>query len=103
MKRPTRIGTIVADNPTLGALVHRARQLKSLETLIRSWLPPVLAPHVGLAILRDETLVLTVKSAVWATKLRFEIPALLAEARRHEETREVREIRVRVAVEGDAV
>ena len=103
MKRPTRISSIVAENPTLAGLLQRVRQLKALEAQIRSWLPETLAPHVSLATIRDDTLVLTVGSAVWATRLRFEVPGLLAEAKRHEPTRSIRAVRIRMAVEGDAV
>lgn len=103
MKRPIRIGNIVADNPTLGALVEHARRLQALEAVVRSWLPPSLAPHVGVATIREETLVLTVRSAAWATKLRFEVPAILAAARQHDTTRTVREVKIKVAVEGGAV
>lgn len=103
MKRPVRIGNIVADNPTLGALVTRARQMQTLERVVRSWLPPALAPHVGVATIREETLVLTVRSAAWATKLRFEVPAILAAARTHDATRTVRDVKIKVLVEGGAV
>ncbi len=103
MKRPIRIGSIVADTPALDALVQRARRFKALESLVRGWLPAALAPHVGLANLREDTLVLSVESAAWATKLRYEVPNLLAAAKRHEATRQVREVKIRVRVEGDAV
>lgn len=101
MKRPMRVGDIVADTPGLGSLVQRARQFKALETLIRSWLPPALAAQVNLANLRDGTLVLSVKAAAWATKLRYEVPNILSAARQHEATRDVRDVRIRVQVDGN--
>ncbi len=102
MKKPTRVGAIVAGNPTLAGLVSRARELQSIEGLVRSWLPPMIAPHVKVATLRDDTLVLSVKSAVWATRLRFECPNLVERAQSCEATRAVRQVKIRMAVEGDA-
>ena len=102
MKRPTHIGTIVAGDPTLSGIIQRARDMQALEGLVRSWLPPTLAPHVGVSNVRDDTLVLTVRSAVWATRLRYECPAILAAAPRHEATRTVKDVRIRMAVDGDS-
>lgn len=103
MKRPTRIGSIVAGDPTLSAIIRRAHEFQALEELVRSWLPPALAPHVGVANIRDDTLVLTVKSAVWATRLRYECPAILEAARRCEATRTVTDVKIRMLVDGNAV
>jgi len=103
MKGPIRVGSIVADTPGLGTLLARARRLEAIEALVRSWLPSALAAQVGVANLREDTLVLAVKSAAWATKLRYEVPAVLASAKRHEATREVRDVKIRVLVDGDAV
>ncbi len=103
MKGPIRVGSIVADAPGLGTLLARARRLAAIEAIVRSWLPVSLASQVGVANLRDDTLVLAVKSAAWATKLRYEVPAVLAAARRHEATRDVRDVKIRVVVDGDAV
>ena len=102
MKKPTRVGAIVAGNPTLAGLISKARELQSIEGLVRSWLPPTLAPHVKVATLRDDTLVLSVRSAVWATRLRFECPNLVARAQSCDVTRAVRQVKIRMAVEGDA-
>lgn len=103
MKGPIRIGSIVADTPGLGTLLARARRLEAIEALVRSWLPAALAAQVTVANLRDDTLVLAVKSAAWATKLRYEIPAVLAAAKRHAATSEVRDVKIRVLVDGAAV
>lgn len=96
MKKPTRIGAIVAADPQLNGIVQRARELQSLEQLIRSWLPQTLAAHVKLAAVRDDTLVLSTSSAAWATKLRFESPGILAAARRNESLRDVRVVKIRI-------
>jgi len=102
MKGPVRVGSIVADTPALSALIEHARRFEALEALVRSWLPATLAPHVGVANLREDTLILSVKSAAWATKLRYEVPTLLAAARRHAPTRDVRDIKIRVRVDSAA-
>ena len=102
MKHPTRIGNIVAANSALSALLRKARELESLETLVRGWLPPALAPHVRVAALREDTLVLTVDSAAWATRLRYECPGIVASAQEHAVTRAVRNVRIRVSADGPA-
>lgn len=102
MKQPTRVGTIVAADSTLSALLRRARELSSLETLVRSWLPPALAPHVRVAALREGTLVLAVDSAAWATRLRYEIPRLVECAQANDATRAVTQVRIRMSVDGRA-
>ncbi len=96
-------GAVLYLTPGLAALVERTRRLAAIETLVRTWLPAALAPQVGVANLREDTLVLSVKSAAWATKLRYEVPAVLAAAKRHEATRAVRDVKIKVMVGGDAV
>jgi hypothetical protein len=99
MKRPTRIGAIVAGDSTLAGLLRRARELESLETLVRAWLPPALAPHVRVAALREDTLVLAVDSPAWATRLRYECPRIVDSARGHAATRGVNNVKIRVVVD----
>jgi hypothetical protein len=71
MKRPTRVGAIVAGNSTLAGLLRRARELEALEELVRGWLPPTLAPHVRVAALREDTLVLAADSAAWVRQVKI--------------------------------
>ncbi len=94
MKGPIHVTTIAADAPGLGPLIQRAHRLAALGVLVRSWLSPTLASHVEVANLRDGTLVLSARSAAWATKLRYEIPTVLAAAKRHGATSEIRDVKV---------
>ena len=77
-------------------LLARAREAETLEGQVRSLLPPELAAHVTGAALREDTVVVLVDSAAWATRLRFLAPELVARlAPRHDGA--VTTLRVRIA------
>lgn len=96
MKQPTRIGTIVSLDPTLNALVKRAEELRGIDAVVRDWLPELLRDKVQVAVTRGDTLVLTASSAVWATRLRYEVPELLEKARQTPALSHIARILVRV-------
>ena len=96
MKSPTRIGAIVANEPTLNRLLAKARALQEINTLVRGWLPGPLAQKVRVAVIRDGVLVLTADSAAWATRLRYEASNLLEKAREHPELSHLVTVQIRV-------
>lgn len=96
MKHPTRIGAIVSRDPTLSALVKRAAELRDIDGVVREWLPELLRDKVQVAVTRGDTLVLTASSAVWATRLRYEVPELLERARLTPALAHIGRIQVRV-------
>jgi hypothetical protein len=96
MKNPTRIGAIVADTPSLNQLVRRARELQEIDRTVGEWLPELLRDKVKVAVTRGDTLVLLAASAVWATRLRYEIPELLEQARATQALAHIARIQVRV-------
>ena len=96
MKNPTRIGAIVAQTPSLSRLIERANELQQIDRVVGAWLPEVLRPQVKVAVTRGDTLVLTTTSAVWATRLRYEVPELLERARKTEALAHIQRIQVRV-------
>jgi len=96
MKHPTRIGSIVAQTPALTRLIERAHELQQIDTVVGEWLPAVLRPEVKVAVTRGDTLVLTATSAVWATRLRYEVPELLERARESKSLAHIQRIQVRV-------
>ena len=96
MKHPTRIGAIVAQTPALSRLIERAHELQQIDTVVGEWLPAVLRPQVKVAVTRGDTLVLTATSAVWATRLRYEVTELLDRARESKALAHIQRIQVRV-------
>ena len=57
--------------PGLASLVERARFLRQLDRSIRAQLPETLSPHVQVANLRGDCLVMLADSPTWATRLRY--------------------------------
>jgi len=60
----------------LSQLVLRAREAGELDARVRALLPESLAAHVTGAVLHDDTVVVLVDSAAWASRLRFHAPEL---------------------------
>jgi hypothetical protein len=96
MKHPTRIGAIVSETPALNQLIQRARELQEIDRTVGAWLPELLRDRVKVAVTRGDTLVLIAESAVWATRLRYEIPELLEQARATPALAHIDRIQVRV-------
>lgn len=64
----------------LGALVARAQWLDEIDQRFRRHLPSALAPHVRVANINEQTLVVAVSSPAWKARMRMETPALLGAA-----------------------
>ena len=69
---------------TLGKLLEKAKQLTELDKLIKGYLSPKLAEHCQVCNLRNGRLVIMTQKAVYATRLKYEIPELLARLREQE-------------------
>jgi hypothetical protein len=61
----------------LSRLVSRAQQAGELDARVRSLLPEDLGTHVTGAVLHDDTVVILVDSAAWASRIRFHAPELV--------------------------
>ncbi len=68
----------------LGKLLEKAKQLTELDKLIKGYLGPKLAEHCQVCNLRNGRLVIMTQKAVYATRLKYEIPELLARLRERE-------------------
>jgi len=79
----------------LTALIRHARRVEHLSLLARRHLGAPLGDHCRAANLRDGILVLHADSSAWATRLRYELPALL-EFFRQQGQPELRSIRIKV-------
>jgi hypothetical protein len=75
-KEPQSLKDLLAGND-LSRLVLRAREAGELDAQVRALLPESLAAHVTGAVLREETVVILVDSAAWASRLRFHATELV--------------------------
>jgi hypothetical protein len=74
--KPTLLGDLLTGS-RLAELVSRARDVESLHKQIKDLLPRDIAAHITGASRSEETVVVFVDSAAWATRVRFEAPELL--------------------------
>lgn len=75
-REPRLLKDLLAGND-LSQLVSRAREAGELDARVRSLLPEALAAHVTGAAFHDDTVVVLVDSAAWASRLRFHAPELV--------------------------
>jgi hypothetical protein len=75
-KEPQSLKDLLAGND-LARLVQRAHEASELDAQVRALLPEDLAAHVTGAVLHDETVVILVDSAAWASRLRFHVTELV--------------------------
>jgi hypothetical protein len=61
----------------LSQLVTRANEAGALDARIRTLLPDDLAVHITGAVLHEDTVVVLVDSAAWASRVRFHGPELV--------------------------
>ncbi|MBK8161941.1 MAG: DUF721 domain-containing protein [Gammaproteobacteria bacterium] len=80
----------------LGYLIEHCKRLECMSRLLRDRLPPQLGPHCQIGGIVRESLILHADSAVWASKLRYYCPQLLADLCQQPDFRQISEIRVKV-------
>lgn len=66
---------------TLSRLLQRSSRLEKLQKRVESLLPAGAVEHCRVINLRDNTLLLSVDSTAWATRLRYLQQAMIAELR----------------------
>ncbi len=98
------IGKLIGAAPRLRALCADADRLGRLETWLLAQLDVALRPHCRLAPdqRRPGTLVLTVDSAAWATRVRFLLPQLQQRLLARPEAESARALDVKVRLAGAA-
>jgi hypothetical protein len=94
---PRRFTVDASASATLKALLRHAHELLRLEDDIGALLAPSIRPHCRAAGYRDGQLILMTDSPAWATRLRYQVPALLAGLRRRAPALGLREILVKVS------
>lgn len=65
------------DDHSLAALLARCQWLREVEQRVLAELPPEVAPHVRVAAVTDQCLVLQADSPAWAARLRFLEPRII--------------------------
>ncbi len=77
-QRPIVMATLLAEaSGALQPVLRRALDMQAEQTRLRALLDTEASAHVDAAYLRGDTLVIVVRTSVWATRLRFLAPALL--------------------------
>ena len=73
---------ILGQNDTpLGKLLARAKQIEKLDELVKQYLNPSLAKHCQACNVKNGRLIIMTAKAVYATRLKYEIPELLTKLR----------------------
>jgi hypothetical protein len=85
--------------PLLAGLEQRARQVQDLSARVRQVLPSPEKEHLMSASYRGDTLVISMDSAAWCSRLRYDEKALLTALHKAGETKATR-IKVRVGKAG---
>ena len=76
MNKPLKIGKLLGTGP-LSPLLAQARGIATLDAQVQQLLPAALQPHCHVLSVRDQVLVLSADSPVWAARLRFHAPKLV--------------------------
>lgn len=75
---------LIMVNPSgVARLLARTKELEGISREVAAILPVKFIPHCRVANLRGKVLVLQADSSAWATRLRYEGPAILDHLRRH--------------------
>ncbi|CAK0768749.1 conserved hypothetical protein [Gammaproteobacteria bacterium] len=68
---------VTASPDGIGQLMDRIQELQKLSLKVSDILTPQLIPHCQVANVRGTVLVLQVDSSAWATRLHYQVPAIL--------------------------
>lgn len=85
-----------SENSALQRIFAKVRQLNELNSLLLEQLEPQLAKYCMVANVYYDRLVVLVENAAVATQLRFCVPGLLPELRKHPLLKEIKGIDCRV-------
>ncbi|WP_264435849.1 DciA family protein [Coxiella endosymbiont of Dermacentor marginatus] len=62
---------------SLKLIVRKAKRILSVGKFLNQILPPEITPHYRIMNLSQETLILQLENAAWATRMRYLVPYLL--------------------------
>lgn len=74
-----------SEGKTLAEIYSRLESLKKLQALFAQYVDPLVAKHCSPTLIEKDCLILIADNGHWATQMRFHIPDLLANLRKHPE------------------
>ena len=92
--RPTPLRCFLESNRQFGDLLSQVRASQRTTEYVQRLLPANLASHLTAALRKGDRLVLFTASSVWASRLRFAVPALRASL-----DASIRDVRIRIVPE----
>ena len=87
-------------NPSLTTLCKRAIELESLTAMVQGYLPETNRVQCSVGSFNKGCLVLIVTDPVWASELRYSLPALRDHLRLHAGLHQLITIKINLALEG---
>lgn len=98
MSKPRAITELLADNFSgpVEQAIQRSKSLQRLSRSIQGLLDPDMATHCRLLNLRNSSAIMACDSTVWATRLRYHVPALLQALQQHIGLKDIVDIQIRV-------
>ena len=84
------------DSQIIDGVLLKLKQLRDLQNILHGYLDKKLAPHCQVANYENNSLCVITATALWATQLRFQIPNLLTQLRRHDELKTIVELRCKI-------
>lgn len=102
MSFPTKLDTIVTHNPILRKLFRNAAKHQNTAIRVKNLVAEPLRSHIQLAVVHEDTIVLTADSSAWAAKMRYQVPNLITQIKKISEFSEIQTIRVKVSKSSSA-
>lgn len=96
MNKPKTVPELLSGQG-LEQAIQRSRQLNRLASLVKERLGAEFDSHCQVTNVRTSTLILTVASTVWASRLRYQVPRLLQDFSRDERLSAITAIDIRVS------
>jgi hypothetical protein len=78
----------------IGRLRLEAKKNYKLNKIFQSVLPEFLINHIALATIRNDLLVVSADSPIWATNMRYEMPNILSKLTQLDNFPEINEIKI---------
>jgi hypothetical protein len=69
---------LTSSNSELQSLLEHAHYLQALTRVLREAIDPVLAEHITVANIRENTAIVTADTPAWLSKIRYMAPTILA-------------------------
>ena len=87
----------------LKSLLEHAHYLQALTQLLRDAIDPILAEHITVANVREDTAIVTADSPAWLTKIRYLAPTILSTLKHQSNLSALKKIQFKVQLPVDPV